>query len=192
MSFLGENHLSQDQCALLTKEFQNQSISDYYLFNMYTTSTCDTNELMDFTLNNPNLRFKDGFGNVNGCTVDADSEIRNHAKMTNFREKDQLCTRWYQATPNYGKGGLLPNVESRLLFSENTSHLRDCAHLAEKTFELMPMMDCLKTSVQDPTNIIMPFERGGKITRDYVHDDTYLEKCGFFNDGKTYRKKLSP
>lgn len=181
MVFLEENNLSQDQCALLTKELQNQSVTDYYLFNMYTTSTCDTDKLMDFTLNNPNLRFKDGFGNVSGCTVETDSEIRNSAKMTNFREKEQLCTRWYQATPNYGKGGLLPNIESRLLFSENTSHLRDCGHLAERSFDFMPMMGCLKKEIQNPEHIIMPY---AKSTRDYVYDDAYLERCG-------YVKKLS-
>lgn len=187
--YFEENRLSQDRCALLTRELQNRSVSDYSLYNMYVTSTCEDEQLIDYTLNYPNLRFKDGFGNVNGCTVDTDSEIRNKAKLTNFREKEQLCTRWHQAVPNYGRGGLLPNVESRLIFAEDTSDIKDCDIVAEKNFDrFIPMIGCLSGTIQNPENIILPFERGGKITRDYVRDDKYLEKCGFVNDGKTWRR----
>lgn len=190
MKFFEENNrLSQDECALFTRDLQNQSVTDYVLFNMYSTSTCKTDDIMDFTINNPNLRYKDGFGNVSSCTVEVDSDLRNNARLTNPREKEQLCTRWYQAGPSIGRGGLVPNVESRLIFAEDTSDMKECGKLAETDFgRFIPMLSCLQGSIQDPEHIILPFERGGKITRDFVRDDEYLKKCGFYNDGKTWRR----
>lgn len=183
------NRLSQDDCALVTRDLVNKSVSDYNLFNMYPTSTCEDEELIKYSMVHPNLRFKDGFGNVSGCTVDTDSEIRNNARTTNQREKEQLCTRWYQAVPNYGKGGLVPAVENRLIFGEDTSDIKDCDIVAEKGFDrFVPMIGCLSSAIQDPEHIILPFERGGTFTRDYVRDDAYLEQCGFVNDGKTWKR----
>lgn len=187
--FEEQNRLSLDRCALFTKELQNRSISDYVLFNMYPSASCESDKLMEFTIRNPNLRFRDGVGNVNGCTVDADSDIKLKAKLTNMREKEQLCTRWYQAGPNIGRGGLIPAIESSLQMSEDTHDIKDCDIVAEKDFNrFTPMLGCLSSSIQNPQNLILPFERGGKITRDYVMDSKYLEKCGFVNDGKTWRR----
>lgn len=188
--FDADNRLTQDSCALITKDLMNKSLNDYYMYNMYSTSQCKTEDIQNFTINNPNLRYKDGFGNVNACTVDDDSELRNNAKLTNLREKEQLCTRWYQAGPNIGKGGLIPNIETRLLFAEDTSGIRECDVVSEKNFDrFIPMIGCIQDNIQNPENIILPFERGGIITRDFVKQDEYLEKCGFSNDGKTWRRK---
>lgn len=187
--FNEQNRLTQDRCAVVTDELQNRSINDYYLYNMYSTANCKDDEIKEFLVENPNLHYRDGFGNVNPCTVDQDSDLRNNAKLTNMREKEQLCTRWYQAGPSIGRGGLIPNVESRLKMSEDTSGLRNCDILAERNFDrFIPMIGCLADSVQDPSHIILPFERGGSITRDYVKDDEYLKQCGFVNNGKTWHR----
>lgn len=189
IKFNEANRLTEDRCAILTKELQNRSINDYYLYNMFPTACCDDSELREFTIENPNLRYRDGMGNVNACTVDEDSDLRNNSKLTNFREKEQLCTRWYQANPNIGKGGLIPNVESKLMNAEDTSAIRDCDIIAERNFDrFTPMIGCLATSIQDPSNIILPFERGGKFTRDFVRDDEYLKQCGFVNNGTTWHR----
>lgn len=189
--FINENRLTSDDCALLTKELQNRSINDYYLYNAFFTSKCEDNsKLLDFMIENPNLTFRDGYGITNACGVEVDSELRNASKLTNFREKEQLCTRWYQAVPNIGKGGLIPNIESRLKYAEDTSDIKDCDILAEKDFDrFLPMIKCLEKNVQNPDNIILPFERGGKFTRDFVRQDEYLQHCGFINDGKTWRRE---
>jgi hypothetical protein len=188
--FDDESRLTQDDCALKTKEIQNQSINDYYLFNSFSTASCKDAELKEFTANNPNLRYKDGFGYLSGCVVDMDSEVRNNSRLTNFKEKEQLCTRWHQAVPNFGKGGLIPNVESQLKFSEDTSYIKDCDIVTEKTFDTFyPLLGCISDNIQKPENLILPFQRGGAFTRDYVRQDEYLEKCGFVNDGRTWRKQ---
>lgn len=191
--FNEENRLATDKCALLTKELQNRSVSDYYLYNMFPTSQCDEDQesMETFVAANPNLRYKDGYGYLNQCTVDNDSTLRNKAMLTNFREKEQLCTRWNQAVPDLGKGGLIPNVESRLKFSEDTYDIKRCDIVQEKMFDrFTPMINCLSSTVQNPNNLILPFERGGAFTRDYVRNDEYLQQCGFKNDGKTWRKNF--
>jgi hypothetical protein len=172
-----ENRLKSDDCAINSYNLQNRSIEDYRLFNMYPTSACDasTGQLTDFMAANPNLRFRDGFGNVNKCTVDADSKIRNDpTKLTNFREKTQLCTRWYQAVPDFGHAGLVPNVESALKLGEDTSYIKDCDRVMEKQFDVfIPFNTC---GLINP-DVVAPFEQGVS-TRDFVRQDDYARRCG--------------
>lgn len=184
--------LVDDECALVTREYQNQSIGDYMLYNSYVTSQCkkDKKEFDNFVSQNPNIRFKDGFGFLNGCVVDTDSELRNGAKFTNEKTKSQLCTRWDQAVPSYNKGGLIVNVDSRMKLAEDTSALRDCDRLTEKDFNrFIPLTPCLAKSVQNPENIVPKWVNGGESTRSYVQDNQYLEQCGFMNNGQAWVRK---
>lgn len=184
--FLEQNRLSTDTCAMMSKELQNQAMN---MYTMYGTMECDNTQILEFTARNPNLHYRDGVGNANACVIDEDSELRLNSRLTNLREKDQLCTRWYQAGPNIGKGGLIANVESRLILSDDTSQTYCQDVLAERNFDrFVPMLGCLKTAVQNPDNVIAPFQRAGEMTRDFVKDDAYLKKCGFVNDGKTWRR----
>jgi hypothetical protein len=110
--------------------------------------------------------------------------------MTNDRVKTQLCVRWNKAVPDLGKGGLIPNVDSALKNGEDTSALRSCDKVSEKEFDrFIPLPGCLRNTIQDPKHIIMPFTRGGDITRNYVFSNQYLEKCGFAFNGQFYEKK---
>lgn len=187
-----ENRMGSDQCSQVTKEFTNKSINDYNLYNSFFTSDCksDNEKMYEFMYANPNLRFKDGYGYTNSCVVEADSALRNQAQMTNDRVKNQLCVRWNKAVPDLGKGGLIPNVESVLKNAEDTSALRSCDKVTEKEFDrFIPLPGCLRNTIQDPKHIIMPFTRGGDITRNYVFSNEYLEKCGFAFNGQYYEKK---
>jgi hypothetical protein len=178
--------LGSDKCAMVNKEFVNRSINDYNLYNMYFTSDCtgDNSKMSQFVSDNPNLRYKDGFGFTNSCVVDMDSALRNDSRLTHDKTKIQLCTRWNKAVPDLGKGGLIPNIESRLKNSEDTSVIRVCDRVAEKDFDrYTPLVGCVAPTIQNPEHIILPFTRGGDITRNYIFSNNYLEKCGF---------KLSP
>ena len=172
-----ENRLRADECSLNYDNLANRSIEDYYLFNMYPTAACDnsTQKLTDFMADNPNLRFRDGFGNVNKCTVDADSKIRNDPNtITHFRDRNQLCTRWYQAVPDFGRAGLVPNVESALKLAEDTSYIKDCDRVMEKQFDVfIPFNTC---GLINP-DVVPPFQQGVS-TRDFVRQDDYARRCG--------------
>jgi len=175
-----ENRLTTDQCASVTKELQNRSISDYMLFNMYPTASCDDDnkadeELTKLVSDNPNLRYRDGYGVANACTVDEDSKMReNPSGLTHFRDKQQLCSRWHQAVPDYGRGGLLPNVESALKLSADTSFIRDCDRITEKQYDVfIPFNTC---GLINP-DVVPPFKTL-VTTRDFVRQDDYARRCG--------------
>lgn len=189
-----ENRLTTDDCAMVNREFVNKSMNDYNLYNMYFMSDCqvDNEKMKTFMYENPNLRFKDGYGFTNSCVVDLDSALRNDSKLTHDRTKIQLCTRWNKAVPNLGKGGLIPNIESQLKNGEDTSAIRVCNRVAEKDFDrFIPLPGCLGPTIQNPQHIILPFTRGGDITRNYIFNNSYLEKCGFKFNGMYYEKQKS-
>jgi hypothetical protein len=187
-----ENSLNDDKCAMVNREFVNKSVNDYSLYNNFFTSQCDTetNEKMnEFMFDNPNLRFRDGYGFLNSCTVDLDSALRNDSRLTHDKTKVQLCTRWNKAVPGLDKGGLIPNLESRLRDSEDTSVIKNCSRISEMDYNrYTPLVGCIAPTIQNDNHIILPFTRGGDITRNYIFSNSYLEKCGFKNNGQFYEK----
>ena len=184
-----ENRLLNDQCARLTREIQNKSVNDRLLYNFYYTSDCDCAALDEFAFEN-NMVVKDGYGFTSGCVVDTDSELRLNGKWTNQREKEQLCTRWDVGVPNLNKGGLVPNIESRMKNADDTSDIRSCDKISEKNFNrFVPLVGCLASSVQDPKHIMEPWTRGGVHTRNEVRSDDYLTKCGFEHNGQNWTRK---
>ena len=135
-------------------------------------------ELNKFMADNPNLTFRDGYGNFNTCDIDGDSGMRvNPQGITNWREKNQLCTRWHQAVPDFGHAGLIPNVESSLKFAEDTSIYRDCDRVMERQFDVFtPLNNC---SILNPDVNPEGFPYVGVGTRDFVKSDDYSQRCGF-------------
>ena len=186
------NGLNTDKCATVNRELVNKSIFDHATYNNFFLSDCkcDNTKMVDFMTDNPNLHYRDGYGFTNGCVVDSDSAMRYESRITHDKTRIQLCTRWDQAVPDLGKGGLLPNIEDKLKNSEDTSFIRDCDKLSEKNFDRnIPLIGCLAPTIQDSSHIIMPFTRGGDITRNYIHENNYMEKCGFKFNGNFYEKK---
>ena len=183
--------LNDDECALVTRELQNRSVGDYVLYNSYLTSQCkkDQKDFHEYISQNPNLRYKDGYGFLNECVVDVDSELRNGTKFTHDKGKSQLCSRWNQAVPSYNKGGLIVNVDSRMKIAEDTSVIADCDILAEKDFaRFIPLPPCLAANIQNPEHIVTKTVQCGESTRNYVQDNQYLQQCGFVNNGYAWMR----
>lgn len=191
-----ENRLSDDKCAQINKELVNSSVNDRTLYNYYYTHDCKCS-VMDDTLFDNNFTIKDGFGFTNSCVVDLDSELRINTQLTHDKGKIQLCARSFEGGPNLNKGGFIPNIESRLRNGDNTSDIRACDIISEKSYiplTFSHLMPCV-ASVQDPKHIVEPWTRGGDMTRDFVRTNEYLEKCGFTPsaDKKNWvRKETTP
>lgn len=182
------NRLSQDTCAQKSRELENISMMEYKVFDPRSSVARSTRDC--FVDNHRNLRYKDGYGHVDACNIDVDSMLRNNARMTSMRQRDQLLTRWYTGLPNFDRGGLNPDVDSRMkMAGEDTSTDAPCPRtLSEVEFDrLTPMLDCVKDAVQDPNNIIFPTPRGGEITRNQVREPKYLESCGFRFNGQVWQ-----
>lgn len=191
-----DNRLGDDTCAQKNKEILNNSVNDHQLYNYYFTNDCKC-EAFDDNLIDNNFVIKDGYGFASSCVVDMDSELRMNTQMTHDKLRQQLCVRTFTGVPNVNLGGLIPNIESRLINGDDTSDIRKCDIVSEKSFIPYTFYDlkpCIK-EVQNPEHIVEKWTRGGEITRDWVRDNSYLEKCGFKQtcDGKNWvRRETTP
>ena len=178
------NRLNDDSCALKTRSLYNNSVTDNRLFNFYFNNSCDCPVLDDIAMEN-NFTVREGYGYASGCTVDKDSELRLGSMLTNDKGRQQLCARTYVAVPSVNKGGLIPNIESRLKNADDTSDIRNIDKVMEKQFDIFtPMIPCLKGSVQStqhivPEDVSKTWRWGGSDTRQDMVSNDYLTKCGF-------------
>ena len=187
------NRLNDDKCAVQSKSIYNDSIAENRLFNFYYNKDCECPVLDDIAFDN-NFTVREGFGYASSCTIDTDSELRLNSSMTHDRVRQQLCTRTYQGVPNVNKGGLIPNLESRLKSSDDTSDIRNVDKVMEKNFtplRFMPMIPCLEKNVQNPEHIIPKWQWGGSQTRSDMVSNQYLSRCGFEYMNKNWVRRQS-
>jgi hypothetical protein len=191
--FEWEHRIGADECARTTKDFQNQSVENYALFPMFPTqgSDCSANkDITQFSSDNF-MRFRDGYGPLNSCTVDKDSELRNGGLLTNDKFKRQLNSRVFQAVPDLSHGGFNPNIESRLTQGEKCSEHRSCNALSEVSINrFMPLVPCLRDTVQNHKHIVPTWTWGGEPTRDTVRQEEFLKASGYVFDGTAWQKKM--
>lgn len=194
------NRLIDDTCVRDAKEFQNDYINNYLTFNYYPTNYDECpkddaenkmNDMVEFSLDNY-MHIADGYGTPSHCLIDKDSEIRHNTIWTHdHKSKQQLCSRVFQDIPDLSKGGFVPQLESKLVQGEDTAMRKSCDVLAEKSLfdhHIIPMVDCLKNTIQNPEHIIMD-NWGGVGTRDGIRQEEYLNDQGYFYDGKVWQKK---
>lgn len=193
--FESEHRLGADDCAVDAKTYQNASISEYNLWNNFN-NTCNAEsdaKFASFVLDHPNLRFKNGYGFTDRCNVDNDTEMRNNGKITNERARVQLFTRFYQANPDLSRGLVVPNLESKLVQGDDTTQYKQCIRTTERDFDrFMPLLPCLKETIQDPDHIVFPNIPCGESSRRMMRDSEFLKKCGYVYDGKAWRKANCP
>jgi hypothetical protein len=189
-----EHRPHSDACAIEARDAQNKSLNEYRLFNPYSTSStkCDDAEskIKEFTTVN-HTTYKDGYGNANACRIDADTTMRLGAQITNERYKVPLNTRLFTAVPNLSRGGLAPEVESRLTQGQDTQVKKSCDNLGGIQIDrFVPLLPCLKDTIQNPETIVPKWTWGGEPTRDSMRQRQFLEANGYQFDGKVWAKKL--
>lgn len=170
-----------DECAINARDYQNVSMNEYNLWNTYKMK-CDPEsqkKLEDFSINNPNLHYRNGYGFTTACYVDNDTELRVNGKITNEKAKTQLFHRFYQGPANLSKGLVVPHLESRLTQGEDTSQLRECHKVSEQDFNrFVPMLPCVE-EVQKVKHVVPEWTRGGDNSRILMIDSQSAKKCGF-------------
>lgn len=188
------NRLTQDSCALKTRDNENKSMMDYRLYNPFNIDQCEKKieKLNALVAENPNLRFRDGYGHTVPCMIDQDSMLRNEAKVTNTREKQPLNTRFFHAVPDVSHGAFIPNTESMLkLGGVDSTHERQCDRLAEKNFNrFVPLSECVDTFVRTQAEVTPNWTRQfGESSRETVRQKEFLEGCGYSFDGKAWQQR---
>lgn len=187
------NRLNDDVCALKNKTFVNDSVVDNRLYNFYFNNSCTCPSLDDVAIEN-NYTLREGYGFTSGCTVDTDSDLRLNSSVTHDRGRIQLCSRTYQGVPNLNKGGLVPNVESKLKNSDDTSDIRNVDKVMEKNFtqhSFTPMLPCLTDNIQNTEHIIPTWQWGGATTRQDMVSNDYMSKCNFEYKNKNWVRRES-
>jgi hypothetical protein len=173
-----DNRLADDQCAILTRLRDNESILAYSLYDKYGMcgKQCkDRKEkIREFSTQHPNLRYWDGYG-MAPCDVDGDSQLKHEAKWTNPRSRQQLSTRVFGAAPDLSRGEVMPNIESTLIAGGDTSYQRQCGRLAEQDWDrFAPNVD-----VQCVEHIVPQWTWGGDSSRDIARSKDFLETIGY-------------
>ncbi len=128
------NAVSQDDCATQMRNIGNNSIFDYRVDNPIRVhdKPCKT----DLFVENPNLRYRDGYGNTPKEKVDADSELRlEDPDQIRGPDRQQLFVRTFKAVPDLSSGTFVPNVESQLIHSHDTFVDRGCTSLTEVYYD---------------------------------------------------------
>jgi hypothetical protein len=151
------NRLSADACTLEARFQDNKSISDYNTYNFFMWGDCKETQQKVKSLADeyPNLRFRTGYGVADSCTIDADNKVRYSSELTNPPERQQLHTRTFLAGPNFGRGTLVPNLESALIHGSDTSIHKDCHNMAEYTFGWqMPITKCTEAFLKKGVDVI--------------------------------------
>jgi hypothetical protein len=150
------NRLSMDQCAIQAREYENQSIIDYNLYNFFTNGDCKSGQskAREMILEYPNMRYRNGYGIADGCVIDDDSRIRLNKELRE-KEPQQLCTRLFRAVPDLAKGSVVPGLESMLVQGVDTGALRDCHKLAEVPYyQPVPLTTCMSSYIKTAGDVL--------------------------------------
>lgn len=177
-----------DDCAVKLRSVTNAQWADHQLYNSaQCTHDLAKDRLTDFAMCHRNLRFKNGIGNVPFCSVDDDSRIRKEGYDVR-RKRFQLFPREFRAVPDMGKGDFLPDIDSMLSRGYQMGHDKrpalathtDCEHLSEVELDrFVPMLPCIRSTVQDARNIVPTWTWGGDPSRLVNRSSEFLQACGF-------------
>lgn len=178
MLFDAEHRLGSDRCALLARVRDNQSVLDYVLYDEYGICGTDCKErqskLAAFASDHPSLLFVDGKGPA-PCDIDRDSLLRQGKAWTHAKQRQQLRNRVFTSAPDLARGRGYPTLESALLSAQDTTIIKQCNRLGEKSFDrFTPNVD-----VQCVQNIIAPWTWGGDSSRDIARSKEFLQSIGF-------------
>lgn len=179
-SYNWENKISMDKCALMTKEIENESIFDYNTFNYFNFNNYgDTRKKLDeVAWENPNLRFRDGYGIANNEVVDFDSKLRYDAILTHGPERRQYYVRNFTAVPDLSKGSCVPVTEAILKNGIDTSQIRQCNRLTETDFDrFVPFTPCLSQYILNGARLLPDHHFIGDNSRDIVRQQLSMNKC---------------
>lgn len=168
--------LFNDSCFQRDRDRQSSESSSYNVRNHRAVDVCGK-DILSVATCHPNLRFKNGFGNVTACNVDADSGVRiSGPKTTNPRYRQQLATRVAHGGPDLSRGYVDADAESRLIHAENSLRKRPCSVLTDaSTANFTPLLPCIQT-VQAVEHVVPNWQVVD--TRAWVRDADYLKRCG--------------
>lgn len=163
-------NISNDNCWRNVKDFNNNEINQYFLYNNSQEFNTDNKygSLPNFRLEHPNLRGKPGYGLSDSYLIDNYSALRNDPdSLTHDKCGIQLFERVFQAPPllKGAEGNLEKELD--LLSGSDTNVFKSKKSIMEREKRIgYPLLDPLK-ELQNPDNIVPQWTNGGEDTRSY-------------------------
>lgn len=171
---------ADDECAVEARDLFNQSGFDYRVQNFFDK---DRENLIDFSSDQTNLRFQDGYGTPTGEVIEDSSKIRNEFGWS-ARGRTALPTRIYQGVPDLSHGVPNPDQESDILHVKHDITTRVVMESDLSNFE--PLIDPIRKTVQSADHIVpSAWVNGGEDTRGRLREPEYLKRNGFSQDPET-------
>ena len=167
--------LFNDSCFQRDRDRQSVESAKYGARNFRNIDACGADVLAMATCH-PNLRFKNGHGNLAPCNVDSDTRVRiSGPKSTNPRHRQQLNTRVALAGPDLSHGFVQADTESDLIHSASSRTPRPCGVLSGISADVFtPLLPCLQR-VQAVEHIVPDWTVVD--TRAWVRDADYIKRC---------------
>ena len=193
--FSNNTNIFNDKDYLNYKDNMNDK-SKNYIFNDFNNAN-KWNKSECLSMSHPTFQVKDGTGWISndGSLIEIDSKIRNGDRLTNknvihqFKQLNRL-NRYHKDKNKYEvdvENILRPGLRKNIQKSVDTLVDHDFTH---NTFHPTIKKD---NKIQNPNHIIQEnvcsnWIRGGNMTRDIIHNPTYLKKLGYKYNGKFWYK----
>lgn len=173
-----QTNFKNDKCYERTGDNQNNNVNDYMLSN-YRACDCNLGNVLKTSSNNRGITVKDGYG-ISECEIDNDSNLRFGQTERRYKSDLQLFPRPHLTTPSVNRGKVKPNLESKLLASQQIKRHKQMQFVDESRV-FTPLVQNLSNNVQNPTHIIQEtvnrrWVRGGIPSRDVVKYNDYLNR----------------
>lgn len=168
-----------DECAVDSKNLYNQSGFEYSITNFYDSEMKD---LVEFSSDQPNLRFQNGYGTPGSVAMAESSRIRNNFDWTP-RGRTPLPSRIYQAVPDLSHGMPNPDDESKLFHVPHDVVTREITEEDLTKYFKAPLLPEVEKTMQNPETVVSSaWVHGGADTRGAFRDPEYLSRNGFVKD----------
>lgn len=182
-----------DKCFIDIDTRQSIGPGNYTVTNLYDCE-CLMPDVVKNATDNVMMFYKNGYDTA-PCVVDDSSKLRVGLTKRYPKCPQQLYERPYLSTPYMGRGYLQPNLESELIFSEDTAVKKSCNTLSGITIpqQFTPLLPYLEYNVQNPNHIIEEnngWIRSGLPSKLVVRDQDMKERCGK-NYHYTYMNKTT-
>lgn len=167
------SRIALDPCALATRDDMNLQYATYNLASTRNPGGACASHVLDMHTQNTHLLITPGYG-LDPCFIDVDSRMHtSRDQLTHGRSRQPLASRVFTAAPDFGRGGLVSDVESSLLSGHDTSVLRECGHVTEVDWNRFDPGVC-PSSVE---NVVNPWPIG-EPSREIARSAAFIRDLG--------------
>ena len=176
--------LEDDNCEIRAKVRQSMGPGIYHATDLW--KDCPDTDVNNIRNQEIGINISGYNGNINtvvgkdGCLIDTNDKLR-YGELTNKNSIFLLNKREINTKP-YIRGLYDVDLENKLTSSELTLKDKPCNSLVNSNNKVLdhlytPMIDKLKTEIQNPNNIIFENTRGGISTRNLMRNIDHNQKC---------------